>query len=212
MWMTSCSEAMDRGLWVIFERKLLVEIWSWTKRVDFWTWARPVELSHRDAPCVVGSDGSVSIVETVSLSLVSKNLKVWKVIKVSYLNYRESLVFRVFFRVLCIMIISHIRILWLHLYYILIYIYIIILYIISYLYYGYIYGYIIRLFDNCSITNIYLCRVILQEAGQKTLPARSTIGGCRFAPFLVTGVWGDKPMRVRRTCEPFKDRGRVDFN
>ena len=35
MWMTSCPEAMGWGFWVIFEKKQLVEIWSWTKRVDF---------------------------------------------------------------------------------------------------------------------------------------------------------------------------------
>ena len=36
MWMTSCSEAMGWGFWVILEKKnQLVEIWGWTKRVDF---------------------------------------------------------------------------------------------------------------------------------------------------------------------------------
>ena len=53
-------------------------------------------------PCVVGSDGTVSIVKIVSLSPCVENLKVKKVIKVSYLNYRESSVFRVFFGFLCI--------------------------------------------------------------------------------------------------------------
>ena len=97
IWMTSCSEAMGWGFWVIFEKKEWVEIWSWTKRVDFWTWTRPVQLWTTGFPRVVGSDGTVSIVEIVCLSLlVSKNLKVKKVIKVSYLNYRESSVFRVF--------------------------------------------------------------------------------------------------------------------
>ena len=48
-----------------------VEIWHWTKRVDFWTWARPVQLGLRDAPRVVGSDGTVSIVKIVCLSLSS---------------------------------------------------------------------------------------------------------------------------------------------
>ena len=48
----------------------------------------------RDAPHVVGSDGTVSIVKIVYLSPRVENLKVKKVIKVSYLNYRESSVFR----------------------------------------------------------------------------------------------------------------------
>ena len=43
-----------------------------------------------------GSDGTVSIVKIVSLSPRVENLKVKKVIKISYLNYRESSVFRVF--------------------------------------------------------------------------------------------------------------------
>ena len=68
MWIASCPEAMDRGLWVIFEKKKLVAIWSWTKWVDFRASAKPGQLGLRDAPRVVGSDGTVSIVEIVSLS------------------------------------------------------------------------------------------------------------------------------------------------
>ena len=79
-----------------------VEIRSWTKRVDFWTWARPVQLWTTGCPCVVGSDGTVSRVEICHSLLVSKNPKVKKLIKVSYLNYREPSVFRVFFGFLCI--------------------------------------------------------------------------------------------------------------
>ena len=45
-----------------------VEIWRWTKRVDLWTWARPVQWGLRDAPCIVRSDGIVSIVKIMSLS------------------------------------------------------------------------------------------------------------------------------------------------
>ena len=36
MWMTSYPEAKGWGFGVIFEKKQLVEIWGWTKRVDFW--------------------------------------------------------------------------------------------------------------------------------------------------------------------------------
>ena len=64
--------------------------------------ARRVQLGLRDAPRMVRSDGTVSIVKIVYLSPRVENLKVKKVIKVSYLNYRESSVFRVFFGFLCI--------------------------------------------------------------------------------------------------------------
>ena len=85
MWMTSYPEAMGWGFWVIFEKEQLVEIWNWAKRVDFWASAKPDQLGLRDAPRVAGSDGTISIVKIVCLSLlVSKNLKVKKVIKVSY--------------------------------------------------------------------------------------------------------------------------------
>ncbi len=57
---------------------------------------RRVQSGLRDAPRVVGSDETVSIVEIVCLCLlVSKNLKVKKVIKVSYLNKESRQCFRV---------------------------------------------------------------------------------------------------------------------
>ena len=52
MWMMPCPEAMGWGFGGIFERKQLVEIWSWTKRVDFWTWVRPVQLLTTGCPRV----------------------------------------------------------------------------------------------------------------------------------------------------------------
>ena len=65
---------------------------------------------------VVGSDGTVSIVKLMPLSPRVENLKVKKVIKVSYLNYGESSVFRVFFGFLCIFTYPYICIVvsWLH--------------------------------------------------------------------------------------------------
>ena len=58
------------------------------------------QLGLGGAPRVVGSDGTVSIVKIVSLSLlVSKNLKAKKVIKVSYLNQESRQCF-VFFGLL----------------------------------------------------------------------------------------------------------------
>ena len=84
--------------------RILGDFWkkavSWDLRLDEASWfsglgeARPGQLGLRDAPRVVGSDGTVSIVEIVSLSPRVENLKIKKVIKVSYLNYRESSVFR----------------------------------------------------------------------------------------------------------------------
>ena len=96
MWMTSCLEAMGWGFWVVFEKSRELRFES--GRSEMRSEPRRVQLGLRDAPRVVGSDWTVSIVEIlcVSLSLlVSKNLKVKMVIKVSYLNYRESSVFRV---------------------------------------------------------------------------------------------------------------------
>ena len=92
MWMTSCPEAMSRGFWVIFEKKKLVDIWNWTSELR--SEPRWVQLGLRDALRVVGSDETVSILKNVSLSPRAENLKVKKVIKVSYLNYRDSSVFR----------------------------------------------------------------------------------------------------------------------
>ena len=68
---------------------------------------------QRDALRVVGSDGTVRIVKIVSLSPHVENLKVKKVIKVSYLNSRESSVFRDSFACerFTYVYISHIRIL-----------------------------------------------------------------------------------------------------
>ena len=60
---------------MIFEKKQLVEIRTWTKRVDFWTWARPVQLWTTGCPRVVGSDRMVSIVKIVSLSARVKKPK-----------------------------------------------------------------------------------------------------------------------------------------
>ena len=46
----SWSEGL--GILMIFEKKQWVEIWRWTRLVDFWAWARPVQLGLRDAPRV----------------------------------------------------------------------------------------------------------------------------------------------------------------
>ena len=95
MWMTSCPEAIGRDFLVILKKKQLVEIWSWSNRVDFsdlgeasaicglWARARVGQVNELRA-----DDGrTVSIEKIVFLSLiVSKNLNLKKVIKVSYLN------------------------------------------------------------------------------------------------------------------------------
>ena len=103
--MTSCPEAMGWDSWV-FWKKQLVEIWDWTKRVGIRIWARPVQLFAAGCARVgwvselrADAGPTVSIVKIVFLSPRVENLKVKTVIKVSYLNYRESSVFRVFFRI-----------------------------------------------------------------------------------------------------------------
>ena len=75
MWMTSCPEAMDSDSWV-FWKKQFVEIWSWTKRVDF------SDLGEASAVCGVRTRvgwvselkaddrRTVSILEIESLSLL----------------------------------------------------------------------------------------------------------------------------------------------
>ena len=55
-------------------------------------------MDLRDAPCVVGSDVTISIVKIVYLSLSPRveNLKVKTVIKVSYLNQESRQCFECF--------------------------------------------------------------------------------------------------------------------
>ena len=66
MWMTSCPEAMGWGFWVVFEKKQLLEIRTWAKRVDFESGRGQVSWVY--VMHIVGSDGTVSIVKIVSLS------------------------------------------------------------------------------------------------------------------------------------------------
>ena len=98
MWMTSCPEAMGWGFWLIFEKRNELRYEPRRSELIFGPGRGQSSWWLRDAPRVVGSDGAVSIVKIVCLSLSPRveNLKVKKVIKVSYLNYRESSVFWVF--------------------------------------------------------------------------------------------------------------------
>ena len=105
MWMTSCPEAIGGGFLVIFEKKQLVEIWDWTKRVGIRIWARPVHLFAAGCACVcwvsemrAAAGRTVSIVKIMSLAPRVENLKVKKVIKVSYLNQESR---QCFTRFLC---------------------------------------------------------------------------------------------------------------
>ena len=88
MWMTSCPEAMGWGFCVIFEKKQLVEIRTWAKRVDFRIWTRPSHL--------VGLDGTVTIEKIVSISPRVKKPKSQEGSKSFVPEQRESSVFRVF--------------------------------------------------------------------------------------------------------------------
>ena len=99
---------LGRSSWDYEERTRLlaqwVEIWRWTKRVDFRIWTRPVQLCATGcaARCWVRWNSQHSK-NCVSLSpRVEKPKSQKKLIKVSYLNYRELSVFRVFFGFLCI--------------------------------------------------------------------------------------------------------------
>ena len=93
MWMTSCPEAMSWDSWV-FWKKQFVEIWDKTKWVGIRIWARPVQLiccgmRARLLGLWVESwrwTNSQHSKNCVSLSPRVENLKVRKVIKVSYLN------------------------------------------------------------------------------------------------------------------------------
>ena len=85
--MTSCPEAC------VFWKKKAVEIWDWMKRVGIRISVGPVQLFAAGCTRVcwvselrADAGRTVSIVKIVSLSPRDENLKVKKVIKVSYLN------------------------------------------------------------------------------------------------------------------------------
>ena len=81
MWMTSCPETMGWDSWV-FWKKQWVEIWTSTSPVGTAGCACVCWVSELRAD--IGR--TVSIVEIVSLHPRVENLKVKKVIKVSYMN------------------------------------------------------------------------------------------------------------------------------
>ena len=63
------------------------DFWKKTQLVEIWTLARAVQLGlHGMRRPFVGSDGTVSIVKIVSLSPRVENLKLKKLINLSYLN------------------------------------------------------------------------------------------------------------------------------
>ena len=82
--MASCPEAM-RILEFEKKKKKTVEIWAWTKQVDFRSSPKPDQLFAAGCRTWWWSDGKVIIErKCVSLSLsphVEKNLKLKKVIK-----------------------------------------------------------------------------------------------------------------------------------
>ena len=98
-------------IWVIFKKKQLVEIWTWTKRVDFWTCGRPVQLWTTGCLRVAGSDGTVSIVEIVSLSPCVEKPKSQEGNKSFVPELKKVVSVSRISEFLCIMKISHFRIL-----------------------------------------------------------------------------------------------------
>ena len=76
--MTSCPEAMGWGSWVFFKKSSQLRFEP-----------RRVQLGLGGEPCDVRSDGTVSILKIVCLSPRVENVKVKKVIKLSYLNQRR---------------------------------------------------------------------------------------------------------------------------
>ena len=83
MWMMSCPEAMGWGFWVIFEKKKTIS-WdsnsgsgspeSWESTLGEAGWFLDLGeaslVGLRDAPRVVGSDGTVKSKNCVCLSLL----------------------------------------------------------------------------------------------------------------------------------------------
>ena len=94
--MTSCPGARVWEFWWFLKKAV-----SWDLTLDKASWflslgkASPVG-AYRMRRTFVGSDGMVSIVKIVCLSLSSCRKTKLKKSNVSYLNYRESSVFRVF--------------------------------------------------------------------------------------------------------------------
>ena len=123
--MMSCPEAIGWDSWV-FWKKHLVEIWDWTKGVGIRIWAWPVQLFAAGCVCVcwvselrADAGRTVSIVKIVCLSPRVENLKVKKVIKVSYLNLESRQCFAGFlymhiFYISVDLYILYICILWLY--------------------------------------------------------------------------------------------------
>ena len=97
MWMTSYPVAMGWGFSGIFEKSSYLRFEAGRSRLIFWTWVRPVHLGLWDAPRVMGSDGTVSIVEIVSLSPCVEKPKSQEGNKSFVPEPRDSSVFRVFF-------------------------------------------------------------------------------------------------------------------
>ena len=92
-----CGWGHDRKQWAgdfdDFEKKQFVDIRSWTKRVDFWAGRGQSSCVLRDAPNVVGLDGTVSIVKIVPLSPCVKKTKSQKCNKSFVPEPRELSVF-----------------------------------------------------------------------------------------------------------------------
>ena len=73
-WDWSVNDVMPRSdelrILVILEKKQLVDIRRWSKRVEIWSWMKPVQfVAYGMRRAFVGSYGTVSIIKNVCVSL-----------------------------------------------------------------------------------------------------------------------------------------------
>ena len=121
MWMMSCPEAMGWDFLVILNKSNELRFGLRQSELIFQTWAKPVQFVDCGALACIGwvselraDDRQTVSIEKLCLSLLmSKNLNIKKVIKVSYLNQESVSCFSdsyVYERSMNIMNILYIRI------------------------------------------------------------------------------------------------------
>ena len=104
MWMTSCPEAMGWDSKWFWKKSSELRFELGRRKLIFRTWARPMQFVDCGACMCIGwvselkaDDGRTVSIEKLCLSLlVSKNLNLKKVTKVSYLNQESRQCFACF--------------------------------------------------------------------------------------------------------------------